>query len=864
MTKITVGTPVTAPITPGRDDANVWPTHFAKYGKGGFEVVDTIQDRDLIAKERRDGKAVLVRVGADGEPALFEYSNDTWNPIDLGDGISSTNMTFNDGTFNVGGIDTATVESMNVKQGSDAGSAVLTPYTTFTDERVTGTTDEGGQTYVPVEANKVSLMAPLQMFSDPNEDMGVIMEIQHDAFEPKQADGYLAYIGYPVEIIGQPEAENYHANSRVWPTDLVVDSHGTSIATNRAKKSIGIQEGDNLDPNVTGGADFLVAYRISLAGNAPDEGRVRIYLAQGQKFDESSDIVVDIDNQTMAVEKHYKAGDVLGDLEVVGVLNAKGLTNLTMHVVHTFTSDNIIINERAKGISGIMVQSITEKGKSGQALVQYELDTRQIIEFSREWLGQKRMSFDSVVGHTSKKQTGAAGQGLSLADGLHFYNLHPAATEVANDQLIISDDGSNICDFSLGKFFSSSETVALHDKQVDVTLEVNNSTNGWNLYLLKWTGAPDKYTKELFKSRDGGGMPIWESGWGVADVKFISEDISSGTHAVTKTFTVPKDANNYAVILAPVEAEIPMTLKISKFELDVVKPFYMYEMYLSRKLDEIHLSASEEFFETVQDNHGLGGIRYTINNSSPDDGLPMPCGETHSGRADITIDGTVNQVPGSSTGGRGEGALKFMAEGDATINTELRIWSEQAKGTTSVVKFWWVLIAGNGYESKILKSETLFNVPGSSQAVYTMKPFDLAVSPGDRIALKATADKADGAFIESVTPSKPMVDVKINFKELVISDSDDPLSGLDLSQFDEVLQYPVILTKVITNKSSLDIALDVPEGSELVVLSAVKEEVAGFIEPVDDLHYSYNKNTQVLTVSFGEVAKVKLTLGLYM
>lgn len=861
MTTITVGTPVTAPIIPGRDDSNVWPTHIAKYGKGGFEVVEAIQDRDLITDERRDNKAVLVRSAANGKPALFEYSKGAWNEIPLGES-SSGGMTFKDDLFTTDNVDTATFESSSVKETNDAGTSVsVTPFTTYTDERTSGTTDEGGQTYVPVRANKVSLLSPLQMFSDPNEELGVIMEVQHDAFEAKRADGYLAYIGYPIEIIAQPEAENYHAKGKLWPTDLVVDSQGTSIATNKAQKTVGIQEGDNLDPNVTGGADFLVAYRISLAGTAPDEGRVRIYLAQGQQFDESSDIVVDVNGQALAAEKHYKAGDTLGDIEVVGVLNAKGLTNLTMHVVHTFTSDNIMINERAKGISGIMVQALDENSKTGQALVQYELDTRQIIEFSREWLGKERMSFASVVNHNSKRQTGAAGQGISLADGLHFYNPHPAATEVKDGQLIISDDGSNICDFSLGKFFGTSETVALRGKQVDVTLEINNSTNGWNLYLLKWTGAPDKYTKELYKTRDGGGMPIWEDGWGVSDVKFISEDVTSGTHAVTKTFTVPQDANNYAVIIAPVEAEIPMTLKVSKFDLDVVNPFYMYEMYQSNKLDEVHLRASEEFFETTQDNQGLGGLRYTINTAA--NGLPMPCGKIHKGRADITLDDTVNVVAGSGASG-GEGALKFMAEGTATVNTELRIWSEQAKGTNSVATFWWVIIAANGAESKIIKSETSFNIPGGSQAVYTMKPFELLVAPGDRIALKASTDKADGAFLESVTPSKPMVDVKINFKELLATTADDPLPGLDLSQFDEVLQVPVILTKTITNKSSVDIPIEIPDGTDLVVLSAVKEEISGVIEPVDNLHYSYNKATKTLTVSFGEVATVKLTLGLYM
>lgn len=863
MAKIKVGTPVTAPIIPGHDDTNVWPTHIAKYGQGGFETVDTIQDRDLITPDRREGKTVLVRVSDDGEPALFEYSNSSWNEVDLGDGGGSTNMTFNDGTFNVGSIDTAVMKSMTVRQGDNAGSAVITPYATFVDERTSGTTDEGGQTYVPVEANKVSLLPPLQMFSDPDTDLGVVMEIQHDTFEPAQAPGYLAYTGYPIEVLANKGTDTSHKEGMIWPTDLVVDSRHTSIAINKAKKTIGIQEGDGLDPNVTGGSDFLTSFRVSLKGTAPEDGRVTIYLAKGVKFDESSDILLDIDGEAMAAERHYKSGEVLGDLEVTGVVNAKGLTNITMHVVHTFTSDNVVINERAKGLSGIMVQALGEKGKTGTALLQYELDTNQTIEFSRLWLGQKRMSFDPIVSEDSPKQAGVAGAGISLADGIHFYNPHPASTEVSNGELIVSDDGSNICDFSLGKFFEASETIALRGKQVEVTATLDNSTNGWNIYLLKWTGIPNQYPKELYKSRNGGGIPIWEDGWGVGDVKFIAEDVSSGKHTVSQVFTVPTDANNYAVVIVPVEAEIPMTLKLTKFELDVVKPFYMYEMHRSNKLDEIHLRESSEFLETIQDNEGLGGLRYTITNTAVDKGQPMPCGEIHKGRADITLDSTVNQVVGSSAGG-GEGALKFMAEGSASFSTELRIWSEQPKGTTSVVKFWWVSIADNGYESKIAKSETLFNIPGGSQTVYAMKPFTILVSSGERVGLRATADKADGAFLESVTSTKPLVDVKINFKELLSTPmADDPFSGLDVSQFDEVFTTPFIVTKNVKGSDSVSIPLDLPLGAEMVVLNAVKE-VAGVTQPVKRLRYTYDKSSKTLKVTFGEVSDVKLTIGIYI
>lgn len=82
MTKLTEGTPVTAPITPGMDDTNEWPTHSAKFGEGGLEVVNTKTERDAISAARKKDKLVLVRSDDSGQYALFESRDDgTWHHV---------------------------------------------------------------------------------------------------------------------------------------------------------------------------------------------------------------------------------------------------------------------------------------------------------------------------------------------------------------------------------------------------------------------------------------------------------------------------------------------------------------------------------------------------------------------------------------------------------------------------------------------------------------------------------------------------------------------------------------------------------------------------------------------------------------
>lgn len=57
------------------------------------------------------------------------------------------------------------------------------------------------------------------------------------------------------------------------------------------------------------------------------------------------------------------------------------------------------------------------------------------------------------------------------------------------------------------------------------------------------------------------------------DKKFISEDAVAGIHTDTNAFTVPDDAKQIAMALYPVVSQIPTTLILADFEVDVIPTF---------------------------------------------------------------------------------------------------------------------------------------------------------------------------------------------------------------------------------------------------------------------------------------------------
>lgn len=710
---IDVRVPVDGYLSPGMSDLNDWATHKAKFGQGGFEIVETIAERDAIVDDRKTDKMVFVKTNAAGDPCMYYWDGSFWEEYDQSS--SSFDLT------------------VSMTPDTQYGSAMV---------------------------DKIRTETPLMVMDNPDEDKSVKMYIKHDAFEAMHNPSFLAYLDEDEDILSKVGTQTQHHDGKLWFDDVVKDA-GSYIQTDRPNKAYGIQEADQLDPNVSGGTDYLVSFRIGMKGKAPNNGLVRAYLFD-RKFNTFAEegILTDKNGHLMAVEKHYNKGDDLGKLDITSVVNAKGLQEFTCHVMDDFVDDNLVLCDRTESPTGLMIQALTSTGKTGEGLVQYQLDTGETINFSSHYLGASRASIGWLVDQDMPIANRNAGTGMTMADGYHFYNVSDLSVGVDSGMIDVSDNGKDIADFSFGKVFSSEETLMLRGHVVEFDAAIVDKDCAYTIALMKWTGTPDQYTPEIFESRNND-EPVFQTGWVKADSAFISEDVVSGLHAETGDFTVPDDANNYAVVIYPRVPQQPMHLKLKKFNVDVKTPFTGYAMKAPKIAGEQHLAYSDQYKQLTQDVQGYASLRYTLDTKE----LPMPCGELGKGAADINIDTSVNQVPGSAARG-GEGAVQFQSDGKATVSTQLNVWNEQS--SDNGFKFWYATVGKDKRFTKIPASELDATIKGNTKgAIYMMPTFTIDVEAGDRIALRSSADVNDGAYIQCVNDKTPLVQTDIKFKELV-------------------------------------------------------------------------------------------------
>lgn len=769
MTIVSSGTEVSAPLTPGKDDRNEWATHIAHFGQGGLKVVGSISERSEIPAPRRyRSLCLIVDKTSSHQNIVFSYwsglkadgSDGDWIDVDFSQFITS-GLTFvkGDGST-VSGIQILGLNGLELTGNSKDGFTLSVKSSAASDgsgmfnwQMLADKSETGKATTMLLEPGLIA-------YDDPDIEGAVRIGLKHGMWEPAKAPNYLAYMN-DSEYVIEKHSNEKSIDAKIWFNDVVCPA-GSYIVIDKKTKSFGIQEPDELDPNVTGGTDYLLCFRVSMKGVAPQDGFVRAFLMENSEYGEPSKYLVDNNGNPLVVEKHYKAGDKLNYLDIMSIVKAKGLTKFSCHVVDNF-SQPIELNGRDKGATGLMIQALKKEEKTGMSLQQFEIDTAQKIIFSSHFFGTYLASLDWIVAKDFELAEGGKGEGKTTFNGWSFYVIEPVLTGVKNAKLIIKDNQKgDLCDFCFGKVFSAEKTILLKNKMIKVTLEITNKDSAFKVSLFKWKGKPGEFTNKIFESRNNG-EPVLDKNWSIVDTLFIDEDAVNENRTLSKDFTVPSDASNFAIAIYPNDSQSPLNLELSKLQIDAVNPFNGYVINAPELNSELHLKLSDRHKVFAQDNQGNGGLRYTINKSA----TAMPIGVPVSGLADVSLDEKHNVITGSSASG-GEGALTFGVSGSATIKTELLLCSDQPKGSSSVVKFWFSLLGPDGSETKIPNSEAVFNVTGGAfGAQYSMPTFNIKVSENDKIILSSSTDKNDGAYIESVSPSKPMVKISIDFKELM-------------------------------------------------------------------------------------------------
>lgn len=652
---------------------------------------------------------------------------------------SDTGITVDDGKTNVAGV--KTINFKNATIIDDGSNSVSVAGYIFVGQQGGGTDD--------VMAQKIVAQYPLQAID--GKDGTAILAFDPAALGTEHVS-YYAYLDQEKEIV--PARKGAEVAS-LW-FDSPVVSHSEYIEIDRINKLIGLQETDNLDPNITGGSDFLVILRVAMRGESAETGTVKVYIEEFNQLKEPVGILEDENGELCGVERVYKAGEALGVLEVVRVVKAKNLKYLGFKIVNPF-DDPILISDRTEGNSCVVIQEISSAQRTGLGFLQYENDTLQSLPFTRHYLGQDHATLQSVMRNQGDVplESGAAGLGYTIADGWGIYNRTAIKLGIESGNILIQSDGSQMADFSFHKIFNAEDTVLMHGKEEKVTVTVSDKQSGYLLLGMKWTGKPDRATADILSGRNNN-SPVFFANWQEFDRVLIPENISTDT-TVSKTFTIPTDAVQYAYALIPVAEQNPLDLIVKSFVCDVVNPFTSHIVHRPVLLQDV-MRKNDEFWEFVQDNQGLEDIRYTIN----DAWASSPVGILKKGDSTLKLDNTKMTIGGSNVSG-GEGAIVFPFAGKATMSVTFLVLNEQ--GTDSDFSARLVKVAESGAITPVANSEfTVKIAAGSKGSTVVMKADTFDVEAGDCVGIQMKSDKVDGCFLQTTSPSRPLVKTVVEYK----------------------------------------------------------------------------------------------------
>lgn len=570
-------------------------------------------------------------------------------------------------------------------------------------------------------------------YTDPNKN-GVIVEVQDTDTRPVS---YYASLSIPEEIVGRGSAPVH--KGIVWFDNVVSAVRTNMMDIRMAEKSVGIQEYDGKDPNVTGGTPYLTVARISMRGRAPAAGFVELSI-----IDKATGLPIrDENGAPLAVYKTYKEGDKLDVLRAMGVVKAKALTYLQVRVATSFPEDTtIFMNDYTSGNSCFMVVAL-DGDEVSETLLKYELDTGESIMFAKRYLGEL-YSTKFISSYDMPKTVGEAEQGETDADGSHFYNKYKMNVEVANNTITFSSFESELCFFNWGKIFDAEITRLLRGQEVSVDAIITNPQGAFNIQMVKWTGNPDAYTTKIITDNVNA-SDVFEAGWEAVDSQFMAQ--SAERQASSKMFTVPDDAVNVAFLLTPIEVANPMEVSVHGFTIAVENPRTVWVVKGFKTVEEKQMSWRNDKVTTWTPLEGLQSYRF----SGTDTPNKLPIGKLKEGSipADL-IPWKVKE--GKDTGVENDWAFYADAniEVDAVVNLRVNTFGE-------IVYFF---LTNNGKEIQgsrvsVTMSE---NTIDNALKVPTMKA---KVSNGDLIGWSFQSTTKDGAWLETDSVANPLATVTI-------------------------------------------------------------------------------------------------------
>lgn len=527
---------------------------------------------------------------------------------------------------------------------------------------------------------------------------------------------------------------------------------GSSVYEDKDTKSYVVQDTDPQDdPNISGGTTFICGLyyepTTTTQNTVTQDGAIRLELV-----DDTDTPITGNDGNPIAVQIDYKAGDTIKPEFYVGEFQAKAFTRVHLKIEPVFANEEVI---PVGANTQICLQSITKDESSGLALLSFMAFTGYKIGFDTLYYGFNSLNLARFLVFDQPQET-VSGE-MPLGDNTFINFATNSEVQVSGYNLIIENTGLELPVWNIYKVYSEYDCQNIGGKNALVTVTLTDKDNAFDVSLLEYTGTQPAPQPKLLSYNNT--VPVFAAGWSVIDTMFISEDVVSGEHKQSKTFTLPTNAKGLAISLYPNNSQSPTTLKLKDFEADITPWFnrvmitdnsHISEQYL-RNLDYVYRSI-------VAVPAGYASYRYTVNSAK----TKLPVGVFSGGDNKIVNDNSWTDA-GSTDPNKTQGDIKFLADGIVTINYQAQCYNEQ--GTINNVEFWLEKVsdssevAGSHYATTIEAQRT-------TPKNITSPKFTFSVKANETYRFYGKSNKDDGFYLQTSTVANPLIRFDYEFEEL--------------------------------------------------------------------------------------------------
>lgn len=611
------------------------------------------------------------------------------------------------------------------------------------------------------QSKQVTVEEPLEFSPDINSAgkvTNVNLRLKRGSLQKAYPDAYYAALSEPILI--HAETNKLHKGN-IWFDDVLYN-HGPFIQVDKTNKVYGIQEDDELDPNITGGTLAFVIVKLAFAGTAKQDGRIILELTDPT----TGKPITYLNGREASIRRDYKKDQPFGYIQMAFPFEAKGLQLFQVEVKHNFEIDEVILEDRLNGNSNILICYAHKDNQINPAVTAWEVDNNQKLLFQKNYFGADLFDMKYLVQNNVGEKVIIVGTGGTVVDGAHFYNNTVMSTEVKDGVLKFIGDAPNNSFFTFGKIFSTEKTIPMRGKDIKVDVRVIPPTTPAEVVLYSWIGEPDKYDSRIYGEIINN-QPVLVSGWTVIGKR----DLIEGYDNFGMEFTVPSNSNNYAVCIQPKDVTNVTEINVTDLKVSAVVPFYDIQFEGVSEVGENYQINNTKKAVFGVDVTGYAGLRYSVGIGE----TKMPVGWFISSMSDIFPPVKLNPKWKDNVGHKGEGVLEVTR--DCRIKNLYAILrmsgsdeKKLAPDSIQTVQVYFSKEDSTGI-NPIEQTRTSFESKTAEAPKYISTNKGSAFQPiefkkGEFIWLYAICNYDDGAYFNSVKKGQYLIQTIIEWEEI--------------------------------------------------------------------------------------------------